>query len=103
MTEAAFKRRFFQRLRDRFPGCEIVRTDSSSQQGMLDHVVLFGPYWAALEFKKSPLARRQPNQEFYVKRLDRMGYAAFVYPENEDEVLDALEQAFTPPRRARVS
>jgi hypothetical protein len=31
-----------------------------------------------------------------------MSFAAYIYPENEKEVLSALQQAFKPPRRARV-
>ena len=86
-----------------FPGCEIIRGDSSSQQVMPDHFVLWGPYWASLEFKKSKNSRHQPNQDFFIQRLDTMSFAAYIYPENEEEVLRALEQAFKPPRRARVS
>jgi uncharacterized protein (DUF736 family) len=103
MAESSYKKHVFDRLRLMFPGCEIIRTDSASQQGLPDHIILWGPYWASLEFKVSAKARRQPNQEYFVQRLDDMSFAAFIYPENEDEVLHALEQAFTSSRRACVS
>lgn len=51
--------------------------------------------WAALEFKESKNAHRQPNQEYYIKRLNEKGFARFVYPENVEEVLDELEELFT--------
>lgn len=103
MTESAYKRKVFRRIRDMFPECQIVKTDSSSQQGLPDHIILWGPYWATLEFKTSAEAHRQPNQEYFIERLGAMSFAAFIYPEIEDEVLNALQQAFTAPRRTRVS
>jgi hypothetical protein len=103
MAEGTYKRKVFGRLKKRFPGCEIVKLDASSQQGIPDHAILWGPHWASLEFKSSASSSIQPNQEYYVRRLNDMSFAAFIYPENEDEVLDALEQAFKAPRRTRVS
>jgi hypothetical protein len=35
--------------------------------------------------------------------LDEMSFAAFIYPENEDEVLHALQQAFAAEGDARLS
>jgi len=103
MTETTFKKKFLDRVKDRFPGCEILRGNASTQQGMVDHIILYGPHWAGLEFKKSRSAKEQPNQDHFVKRLDDMSFGAFVYPENEEEVFDALEQAFTASRRTRIS
>jgi hypothetical protein len=47
-------------------------------------------------------ASRQPNQDYYVEQLDEMSFAAYIYPENEEEVLSALQQAFESPRRTCV-
>jgi hypothetical protein len=47
-----------------------------------------------LEVKASADAPEQPNQEYYVNSLDAMSFAAFIYPENEEEVLDDLQSAF---------
>jgi len=60
-------------------------------------LVILGPnhVWAALEFKESKNAHRQPNQEYYVTRLNEKGFSRFVYPENAEEVLDDLEELFT--------
>jgi hypothetical protein len=103
MNESDFKRQVIEKLRNTFPGCEIIRGDSSSQQGIPDHFILWGPYWASLEFKKSSASPHQSNQDYYIEKLDEMSFAAYIYPENEEEVLCALEQAFKPPRRTRVS
>lgn len=103
MNEGAFKTKVLNRIREMFPGCEIVKLDPAYQQGTPDTAILYGPFWASLEFKKSATAKKQPNQDHYINKLDEMSFAAFIYPENEEEVLCALEQAFKPPRRARVS
>ena len=103
MTESQYQARLIRKLKKRFPGCVVVKNDSSYQQGILDLTLLYGQYWASLEVKKDANAPSQPNQEYFVKKLNNMGFAAFIYPENEEEVLIALQQAFEPPRRARVS
>ena len=38
-------------------------------------------------------AHRQPNQEFYVNKANRLSYGRFIYPENEEGVLNELEQS----------
>lgn len=103
MTENQYQSKLIKKLEDLFPGCVILKNDSSYQQGIPDLVILWKDFWASLEVKASALASSQPNQDHYIERLDAMSFAAYIYPENEKEVLSALQQAFKPPRRARLS
>jgi hypothetical protein len=102
VTENQYQSKLIKKLYRLFPGCVVIKNDPSYQQGILDLMILWGPVWASLEVKASADARVQPNQEHFVRVLDDMGFAAFIYPENEAEVLDALEQAFENARRTCV-
>ena len=103
MTENLYQRKLIQKLERIFPGCVILKNDSGYRQGVPDLIVLWGEHWATLEVKVHEKASSQPNQDYYVEQLNDMSFAAYIYPENEREVLDALQQAFESPRRARVS
>jgi hypothetical protein len=103
MTESQFQARLIRKLNKMFPGCIIMKTDTSYQQGMPDLIILWEKYWASLEVKADEAASSRPNQGYYIQKLNDMSFAAYIYPENEMEVLSALQQAFKPPRRARVS
>lgn len=103
MTEGKYQAKIIRKLEEMFPGCIILKNDSQYQQGMLDLTLLWELHWAALEVKISKEASTQPNQDYYVEKLGAMSFAAYIYPENEEEVLSALQQAFESPRRARVS
>jgi hypothetical protein len=94
MTENRYQAELIKKLRRLFPGCVIMKTDSGYQQGSLDLILLFHQFWAALEVKASIKSRERPNQNYFVERLDDMSFAAFIYPENEAEVLSALQQTF---------
>lgn len=94
MTENAYQAKLIKRIRKLFVGCEIMKNDAAYQQGILDLTILYGNKWACLEVKASADAVLQPNQEFFVRKLDDMSFAAIIYPENEAEVLGALQQAF---------
>jgi hypothetical protein len=85
-----------KRIEKQFPGCFIMKNDEQYRQGTPDLTILCGPFWAVLEVKRSEdeLDRLQPNQAYYVQRLNEMGFAAFIFPENEEEVLDAIQRAF---------
>lgn len=56
-----------------------------------------------LEVKPRENARQQPNQEYYIELFDDMSFGAFIYPENEEEVLYDLQQAFGVRGPARIS
>ena len=103
MAENKYQARLIKKLEKLFPGCVILKNDSSYLQGMLDLTILWGKCWASLEVKDSSSANMRPNQEYYLQRLGEMSFAAKIYPENEREVLNALQQAFGPPRRTRLS
>ena len=94
MRELLFQARLVDKIEDMFPGCVVLRNDPRHIQGVPDLTILYGPYWGALEVKKSATAPMQPNQEYYVEHMNRMHFAAFIYPENEEEVLLALQHAF---------
>lgn len=86
--ESGFQDRLVSDIKEMLPGCMVFKMDQI--QGIPDLLVLHGDNWASLECKKNAKAKRQPNQEYYVGMMDKMSFSSFVYPENKDEVLDAL-------------
>jgi hypothetical protein len=103
MNENKYQARIIKKLEEMFPGCMIMKNDPSYIQGLPDILVLWHEYWATLEVKASRSASTQPNQDHYIERLNNMSFSAYIYPENEEEVLFALQQAFKPPGRTRIS
>lgn len=99
--ESGFQDNLMKELKERFPGCMTFKMDQF--QGVPDVLVLYKDRWATLECKKSANAKRQPNQDYYVGMMDEMSFSRFIYPENKEEVLDELQQAFTVRRSTRVS
>lgn len=92
--ESLFQRLLIAELEEMFPGCVILKNDSAYRQGVPDLVVLYNERWAMLECKKDSTSRPRPNQPYYVDMLNDMSFAAFIYPENKEEVLRDLQQAF---------
>jgi hypothetical protein len=92
--EAKYQAATDQELKQRFPGCLVLKNDPQYIQGILDLTIFWGPCWAMLEVKASATAAERPNQAYYVERMDNMSFAAFIFPENEEEVLTALSEAF---------
>ena len=76
------------------PGCVATKLDSGDIQCIPDLLVLYEDKWATLECKKSKKAKKQPNQEYYVKKMNDTSYATFINPNNKEEILNDLEQAF---------
>lgn len=99
--ESGFQDNLMKELKERFPGCMTFKMDQF--QGVPDVLVLYKDRWATLECKKSANAKRQPNQDYYVGKMDEMSFSRFIYPENKEEILDELQQAFAVRRTTRVS
>ena len=94
MLENKFKTRLVKELKERFPSCKVVHLDPNEVQGYPDLLVLYKHTWAALEGKCSATASHRPNQDYYVQQFGEMSFAAFIYPENKEEVLNAMERSF---------
>lgn len=90
--ESGFQDNLIDELKERFPGCMIFKMDQI--QGIPDLLILHKNKWASLECKKSKKSKKQPNQDYYVKRMDEMSFSSFIYPENKEEVLNALQRTF---------
>lgn len=99
--EADYKVELKKTLKRMFPGIFILINDPNFQQGLPDFTLLYMDKWAMLEVKAYATAPQRPNQDYYVKVFGQMSYAAFIYPENEEEVLSDLQYAFQPSRNAR--
>lgn len=102
-SETIYRRRLISKLENLFPGCVILKNDPSEMQGIPDIMILFGHMWAMLEVKLTGVSPKQPNQEYYIEQFGEMSFASFINPENEAEVLDALQSAFGVSRQTRVS
>lgn len=94
MLESGFQSKLIKELKNMFDGCIVVKNDAGYIQGIPDLLVLYKNKWAALECKKNAKAKKQPNQEYYIKRMNNMSFSRFIYPENKEEVLYELQQAF---------
>lgn len=94
MLESKFQSKLIRRIKDEFPGCIVLKNDPTYLQGIPDLTIFYENTWAALEVKKSATASHQPNQDYYVDKMNQMSYAAFIFPENEDEVMVELQNHF---------
>lgn len=94
MLESQFQAKLIKELKKRFPGCIVMKNDSGYLQGFPDLLILYNDKWASLECKQSAGAKRRPNQEYYVGKMDEMSFSRFICPENKEEVLYDLQQSF---------
>ena len=88
--ENVFQASLIRTIKNMLPGCIVLKLDPNYMQGIPDLLILHGLAWAALECKKSENAPHQPNQDFYVNKMNRMSFAAFIYPENTQQVLQDM-------------
>ena len=94
MLESSFQAQLIKDLKKIFPGCIVTKNDSSYIQGIPDLTIFYKDKWATLECKQNVRAKKQPNQEYYVGRMNEMSFSKFICPENKEEVLYELQQTF---------
>ena len=92
MKESKFQSNLKKELKNMFPGCIVTKLDSGDIQGIPDLLILYKNKWATLENKRTAKAHRQPNQEYYVNKMNGMSFSKFIYPENKEEVLTDLKK-----------
>ncbi len=91
--ERDFQAELIKELKAMFPGCMVMKLDSSYIQGIPDLLILYNDRWATLECKKSNRASLRPNQAYYIKKMNEMSFSSLIFPENKEEVFDGLQQA----------
>ena len=92
MKESKFQSDLKKELKKTFPGSIITKMDSGDIQGIPDLLILYKNKWATLENKRSSKAHKQPNQKYYVNKMNDMSFSRFIYPENKEEVLAELKE-----------
>ena len=95
MRESQFQAQLIKKLNKMLPGIIVLKNDPNSIQGIPDLILLYKNRWAALEVKRGATASVRPNQAHYVRTMYAMSYAAFIYPENESEILNEVQQSLT--------
>ena len=99
--ERDFQAKLIKEIMTRFPGALAFKVETYIQ-GFPDLLVLYGKHWAALECKRGARAAHRPNQDYWVAFLNKMSFAAFISPENKEEVLHDLQRSFKTRRTARI-
>ena len=94
MKESQFQSKLVKRLKLIFPGCIVLKNDARLMQGIPDLSVFYKDKWAMLECKASANEHHQPGQDAYIDILNSMSIAFFIYPENEEEVINELRKYF---------
>ena len=95
--ENQFQRTLVKEIRNHYNNeCIVTKLDSGYIQGIPDLLILHKDKWATLECTKSKNAHRQPNQQYYVDKMDKMSFSKFIYPENKEEVLNELYETLEP-------
>jgi len=101
--ESNFQRKLKAEIKERYPGCYVLKNDPTYIQGIPDLTILYKDTWAALEVKKDKATAMsamkgksggRPNQPLHVARMNEMSYAAFIYPENKEDIFNELDRKF---------
>ena len=93
--ETDFQHKLINEIEARFPGSLVMKLDPTYIQGIPDLLVLYEDRWATLECKRDAKAPARPNQPYYVELMNEMSFSAFIFPENKEAVLNAMEQSFS--------
>lgn len=94
MVESKFQAQLIKELRSIFEGCIVLKNDPNYRQGIPDLIILYKDKWATLEVKRSANSPHQPNQDYYVAKMNEMSYSNFIHPDNKGEVIRELQYAF---------
>lgn len=93
-TENQYQAQLIKKLHKLYPEAIIIKNDSAYMQGIPDWTFFLGKVWLWFDVKRAANAEHQPNQDWYIQWADENGHLGmFVYPENEKEFLDAIQQA----------
>lgn len=100
--ESIFQAGLIKEIKNRLPGCYVLKNDAGYLQGVPDLLVLYEDKWATLECKRSEHEKHRPNQDYHVQQMNEMSFSSFIFPENKEEVLDEMVSTLRSCRKARV-
>lgn len=103
MRESKYQTSLIKTIEERIPGSVVLKNDPRQIQGIPDLIILYKNMWGMLELKQSDSSEIGPNQQYYIDTLGAMSFASFIFPENEEDVLSALQQAFGLTRETCIS
>lgn len=89
-----YQSRLIKDIKSRIPGSMVLKSNPNYIQGIPDLLVLNGENWCAIEAKASADAPYRPNQEHYLEVMAKMSCSFTAYPENHEDVIHGLQQAF---------
>lgn len=95
MLENKFQSKLIKDIKEKFPGCIVLKNDPNYIQGIPDLLVLHNDKWAALECKKDISSSHRPNQDYYTRLMNKMSYASLICPENKETVLNEMSKIFS--------
>lgn len=98
VLESSFQKIFKKKIQEMFPEVVILKNDPTLKQGIPDLTLFYKNKYIFVEVKKSKSATKQPNQQYYIDKFNRWSKAFFVYPENEQEVLNEIQRTFKSAR-----
>lgn len=91
--ESSYQNYLVQHLENLYPDALVMKNDPNYRQGIPDIIVLIGSTYGIFEVKRSSNEHHQPNQDWYVNHIcDCGGFASFIYPENETQVLESFNR-----------
>lgn len=107
-SERDYQASLIRRIKKRFPGCKVTHNQTHTNgcpPGYPDLTIEIGDrkFEALLEVKKNAKAPKQPNQQYYIDLYADEKFTSFIYPENEEEVLNALQLAFASQGHSRYA
>lgn len=101
--ESIFQASLIKEIKNRLPGCYVLKNDAGYLQGVPDLLVLYKKRWATLECKRSESEPHRPNQDYHVAQMNDMSFSSFIFPENKEEVLNEMVSTLRPCRKTRIS
>lgn len=90
MLERNFQQKLIKELKNLGFTVWKNQQNATTETARPDLLVLKGVFWGCLEVKKERLAKHRPLQDVKVLKYNQMSYAAFVYPENKDQIINQL-------------
>ena len=95
MRESNFRTNFLKDFKALSPDIIIEFADPNRRNGIPDVIIFYKKKHARLETKRSKNASKRLHQQYYIDYFNSQGiYAAFLTPENKEEVFNALRRYF---------